>query len=109
MRPAHLEAEEPGQIRGRAREEAGGLGQLGHRPRKYLTEYWDQTVRAVGAKTVIGIHWDDFFRPLSQPLRALPFAADDLDFSMRMLGELADRDGVALLLPTVWRPEDPWI
>jgi L-ascorbate metabolism protein UlaG (beta-lactamase superfamily) len=85
-----------------------GLGQLGLLPREYLTDYWDHTVRAVGARTVIGIHWDDFFRPLSQPLRALPFAADDLDFSMRVLGELADRDGVGLHLPTAWRREDPW-
>lgn len=85
-----------------------GLGQLGLRPERYLREYWTQTVRSVGARTVIGIHWDDFFRPLSKPLRALPYAADDLDVSLRVLGTLADEDGVALLLPTVWRREDPW-
>jgi L-ascorbate metabolism protein UlaG (beta-lactamase superfamily) len=85
-----------------------GLGQLGLQSRDYLVEYWTETVRAVGARTVIGIHWDDFFRPLSEPLRALPFATDDLDASMRVLSELADEDGVALQLPTVWRREDPW-
>ena len=81
---------------------------MGPQPQRYLTEYWTETVRAVGARTVIGIHWDDFFRPLSKPLRALPYAADDLDVSLRVLGELARQDGVTLLLPTVWRREDPW-
>jgi L-ascorbate metabolism protein UlaG (beta-lactamase superfamily) len=85
-----------------------GLGQLGLQSESYLNEYWTETVRAVGARTVVGIHWDDFFRPLSKPLRALPYAGDDLDHSMRILGALAQEDGVALYLPTVWRREDPW-
>lgn len=84
------------------------VGQLGLRPRSYLDEYWDQTVRTVGARRVILIHWDDFFRPLSKPLRALPYAGDHLDSSIRVLDELAERDGVALHLPSVWRREDPW-
>lgn len=85
-----------------------GVGQLGLQPRQYLVDYWSQTVRAVGAETVVLIHWDDFFRPLSKPLRALSYATDDLDVSMRVLGELAERDGVALQMPQVWRREDPW-
>ncbi len=99
----------PGVLDGQRAEVAYlGLGQLGRRPRHYLTEYWNHTVRAVGARTVVGIHWDDFFRPLSKPLRALPYAADDLDASLRVLGGLARQDGVTLHLPTVWRREDPW-
>jgi L-ascorbate metabolism protein UlaG (beta-lactamase superfamily) len=99
----------PGALEGQQAEVSYlGLGQLGLQPRDYLEQYWTETVRAVGATTVIGIHWDDFFRPLSQPLRALPFASDDLDVTMRVLGELAEQDGVALRLPTVWRREDPW-
>lgn len=84
------------------------VGQLGLRPRSYVTDYWAETVRAVGARRVILIHWDDFFRPLSKPLRALPYAGDDLDASIRQLDELAAADGVALHLPTVWRRENPW-
>jgi len=85
------------------------VGQLGLRPRSYLLDYWTQTVRAVGARRVVLIHWDDFFRPLSKPLRALPYAGDDLDVSIRILDELAAQDGVALHLPTVWRRENPWL
>jgi L-ascorbate metabolism protein UlaG (beta-lactamase superfamily) len=65
-------------------------------------------VGAVGARRVVLIHWDDFFRPLDQPLRALPYAGDDLDVTMRVLTGLADADGVAPHLPTVWRRADPW-
>lgn len=85
------------------------VGQLGLQPRSYIEEYWDQTVRAVGARRVIPIHWDDFFRPLTKPLRALPFAGDDLDVSIRVLDGLADRDGVAVQMPTVFQREDPWV
>ncbi|ETW26083.1 beta-lactamase superfamily domain protein [Mycobacterium kansasii 732] len=85
-----------------------GVGQLGLQPRSYLVDYWTEVVRAVGARRVILVHWDDFFRPLSKPLRAIPYAADDLDVSMRILDELAAADGISLQLPTVWRREDPW-
>ncbi|OBH60453.1 MBL fold metallo-hydrolase [Mycobacterium colombiense] len=84
------------------------VGQLGLQPRSYLVDYWTETVRAVRARRVILIHWDDFFRPLSKPLRTLPYAGDDLDVSVGILDELAARDGVAVHLPTVWRREDPW-
>jgi L-ascorbate metabolism protein UlaG (beta-lactamase superfamily) len=85
-----------------------GVGQLGLQPEAYLRTYWDETVRTVGARRVVLIHWDDFFRPLDRPLRALPYAGDDLDVSIRVLDELAARDGVELHLPTLWQREDPW-
>jgi L-ascorbate metabolism protein UlaG (beta-lactamase superfamily) len=85
-----------------------GVGQLGLQPERYFVDYWTETVRAVGARRVVLIHWDDFFRPLSKPLRALPYAGDDLDVSLRVLSGLAAQDGVALDMPTVWRREDPW-
>jgi L-ascorbate metabolism protein UlaG (beta-lactamase superfamily) len=85
-----------------------GVGQLGVQPRSYVSDYWTEVVRAVGARRVILIHWDDFFRPLSKPLRAFPYVADDLDVSIRILDELAAQDGVTLQMPTVWRREDPW-
>ena len=85
-----------------------GVGQLGVLPESYLVDYWTETVRTVGARRVVLIHWDDFFRPLSKPLRALPYAGDDLDFSIDVLGRLAADDGIALDMPTVWQREDPW-
>lgn len=85
-----------------------GIGQLGLQPEHYVTDYWAETVRTVGARRVVLIHWDDFFRPLHRPLRALPYAADDLDATMRVLTTLAAHDGIALHLPTVWQRSDPF-
>ena len=66
-----------------------GVGQLGVQPEQYLIDYWTEAVRTVGARRVVLIHWDDFFRPLHKPLRALPYAGDDLDVTMRVLTRLA--------------------
>jgi L-ascorbate metabolism protein UlaG (beta-lactamase superfamily) len=85
-----------------------GIGQLGLQPQQYLIDYWTETVRTVGARRVVLIHWDDFFRPLHKPLRALPYAGDDLDVSMRVLSRLAADDGIPLHLPTPWQRCDPW-
>ncbi len=99
----------PGALRGhRADVVYLGIGQLGLQPERYLVDYWTETVRTVEARRVVLIHWDDFFRPLHEPLRALPYAGDDLDVSMRVLTRLAREDGVPLHLPTPWERTDPW-
>jgi len=99
----------PGALRGHSAEVAYlGVGQLGVQDESYIETYWAETVRTVGARAVVLIHWDDFFRSLDHPLRALPYAGDDLDVTMRLLGRLAEEDGVRLHLPTLWNREDPW-
>ena len=85
-----------------------GVGQLGIQSADYIRTYWAETVTAVGAKRVVLIHWDDFFRGLDQPLRALPLMGDDLDATMRIFEELAAEQDVALSFPNVFRREDPW-
>lgn len=86
-----------------------GIGQIGRQSEGYIRSYWEHTVRAVGASDVVLIHWDDFFRPLDQPLRAVPYAGDDLDRTMDVLLPLADADGVTVHFPTVWEREIPWL
>jgi L-ascorbate metabolism protein UlaG (beta-lactamase superfamily) len=99
----------PGALAGQRADVAYlGVGQLGLRPVPEIEQYWAETVRTIGARRVVLIHWDDFFRPLDRPLVALPYAGDDLDVTLRVLTRLAAEDGVDLALPTVWRPEDPW-
>jgi L-ascorbate metabolism protein UlaG (beta-lactamase superfamily) len=85
-----------------------GVGQLGLQPEEYIVDYWTEVVRSVGARRVVLIHWDDFFHPLTEPLRALPYAGDDLHATMRVLSRLALEDGIRLHMPTVWEPENPW-
>ena len=99
----------PSALAGRAADVAYlGVGQLGVQDEGYIRSYWTETVEAVGARRVVLVHWDDFFRPLDRPLRALPYAGDDLDVTMRVLGELSEQQDVPLHLPQVWRREDPW-
>lgn len=99
----------PGALAGQMAETAYlGVGQLGLQPVSYIERYWDETVRTVGARQVVLIHWDDFFRPLTAPVRALPYAADDLDATMAVFGRLGALDGVAVHLPTLWQHADPW-
>lgn len=104
----------PGALSGQNAEVAYlGVGQLGIQDEEYLETYWAETVRTVGARRAVLTHWDDFFRPLPMtpdepPLRALPYAGDDLDVTMRVLTRLAEQDGVALSFPTLWQREDPW-
>jgi L-ascorbate metabolism protein UlaG (beta-lactamase superfamily) len=99
----------PGALRDRQADVAYlGVGQLGVRPEEEIRQYWRETVAAVGARRVVLIHWDDFFHPLTEPLRPVPYAFDDLDATMRVLGGLAAEDGVELALPTAWTRTDPW-
>ncbi|MBD2897887.1 hypothetical protein amrb99_68540 [Actinomadura sp. RB99] len=99
----------PGALEGRSADVAYlGVGQLGLQDEEYVRAYWKETVEAVGARRVVLVHWDDFFRPLDKPLRALPRLGDDLDATMRIIGPLAAEQGVPLHFPTVWRREDPW-
>lgn len=98
-----------GALAGRRAEVAYlGIGQLGVMDEDYIRAYWAHTVETVGARRVVLTHWDDFFRGLDRPLRALPYLGDDLDVTMRVLGELAREQDVALHLPTLWQREDPW-
>jgi L-ascorbate metabolism protein UlaG (beta-lactamase superfamily) len=100
----------PGALRGhRADVVYLGVGQLGLQSKEYVTTYWTEVVRTVGPRRVVLIHWDDFLRPLHKPLRALPYAGDDLDASMRVLRRLATDDDVPLHFPTLWQRADPWV
>ncbi|MFC9085851.1 MBL fold metallo-hydrolase [Nocardiopsis dassonvillei] len=99
----------PGALDGYAAEVVYlGVGQLGLRGSDYIRDYWRQTVEAVGARRVVLIHWDDFFRPLDKPLRALPYLGDDLDATVGVLDRLAAEQGVPVHFPSLWRREDPW-
>jgi len=84
-----------------------GVGMLGHQSADYIRDYWSHTVRAVGARSIVLTHWDDFFCSLDRPLRPTAYAGDDLDITMSVLDRLVGPDE-SLHFPTAWRREDPW-
>lgn len=85
-----------------------GIGTLGKQDEAFREEYWHRLVTATGARRVVPIHWDDFFRPLDRPLRPFRAFLDDFTACMNFLTRKAESDGVALALPVMGRRADPW-
>ena len=46
---------------------------------KNKNEFFDETIKATGAKLVIPIHWDNFFKPLDEPPKTMPKIAKRTD------------------------------
>lgn len=70
---------------------------LGKQSPDYQQGFMDETANAVGAHTVIPVHWDDFFSKLTADVSPLPWGLDNMHTSFHAL---ADRhDGEFLVLP----------
>jgi L-ascorbate metabolism protein UlaG (beta-lactamase superfamily) len=76
-----------------------GVGALGRQDASFIEDYWSEVVLPTGARKVVLIHWDDFTRPLSKPLKPFPSFIDGFDDAVKALEHLAERDGVTLKRP----------
>lgn len=86
-----------------------GVGTLAKKSETYRTNYWDEVVRATGARRVIPIHWDDFWRRLDDaPLQAMPRLFDDTDAGFDELAQRATTARIEFKLPPLRVPFDPW-
>jgi L-ascorbate metabolism protein UlaG (beta-lactamase superfamily) len=85
-----------------------GIGTLGKQEEGFRRVYWRETVQAAGASRVIPIHWDDFTRPLDQPLVPLPYLFDDLDKSMAFILGRAQQEGIDVKFAPAWGKIDPF-
>jgi L-ascorbate metabolism protein UlaG (beta-lactamase superfamily) len=95
----------PGAFKGRAADVVYlGIGGMGLRGPDYRNAYWQETVREVGAKRVVPIHWDNFFLPLGDG----PVPNSDFYGSMEFLQARGKADGVDIKLPPAWKPADPF-
>jgi L-ascorbate metabolism protein UlaG (beta-lactamase superfamily) len=95
----------PGAFKGRAADVVYlGIGGMGLRGQDYRNAYWQETVREVGAKRVVPIHWDNFFLPLGDG----PVPNSDFYGSMEFLQKRGKADGVDIKLPPAWQPADPF-
>src|SRR5690606_17673666 len=73
-----------------------GIGLLGKQNDDFIKAYWQEVVRATGAKVVVPIHWDDFTRSLDEPLKKTAWPLDKVDAALKAIEALAKADGVAL-------------
>jgi L-ascorbate metabolism protein UlaG (beta-lactamase superfamily) len=86
-----------------------GVGTLGRQPESHRQAYWREVTEAVGARRVLPIHWDDFWRPLDRPLVPMPAFVDDFEATLDSLRTAAARGGVDVRVPTAWQPTDPFL
>ncbi len=70
-----------------------GVGGLSKMTAEYRETYLDETLGHLRPRRLMPIHYDDFTRPLSEPLVAAPRLADDLDQTFGELRARADADG----------------
>ncbi len=85
-----------------------GVGPLGKQSEDFRDEFWRETVEMVGARRVYPIHWDDFTLPLSEPLRPMPYLADDFNVTLEMLHRRQEADGIEFALPEAFATIDPF-
>ncbi len=85
-----------------------GTGLLGAQDEAYRQAYWKEVVQAVGARRVIPIHWDDFTKPMTQPLVSLPALLDNFDVSMAFLQQRGQAESVDVRMAPVWARIDPF-
>lgn len=82
-----------------------GIGALGHHPPGYRAAYYDEVVRAVGARLVLPIHFTDFTRPLDAEPRPFPRHLDPVEESLVTLRQLVDAEPqVRLARLPFWEP-----
>jgi L-ascorbate metabolism protein UlaG (beta-lactamase superfamily) len=95
----------PGALKGRKADVVYlGVGGLESRDASYQNAYWHELVQTVGARRVIPIHWDNFFKSLDEPLTPNP----GFDKLMHFLLDRGKADNVDIRLPVEWTSSDPF-
>jgi len=80
---------EPGALQGYSADTVFlSVAALGQRGEQYLRDYLAQTVETVKARTVVPVHWDDFTKPVDEPLIAVPNRITDVEQAMATLRQL---------------------
>lgn len=85
-----------------------GVGPLGKQSNEFRHDYWRETVGTVKARRVYPIHWDDFTLPLDEPLKAMPYIADDFNVTLAFLKRRRSLDGIDFAIPEPFIKIDPF-
>lgn len=75
-----------------------GVGFLEKEPTCRQNRYWEETVKAVGAQTVIPTHWDDFAKRLSPGLKPRSRLIEDTRASIDVIKKHASCEGRRVML-----------
>ncbi|MGB3674863.1 MAG: hypothetical protein WA988_10515 [Candidatus Nanopelagicales bacterium] len=85
-----------------------GIAPVGKQSDQFRDDYWRETVQTIKARRVFPIHWDDFTLPLSEPLQAMPYVADDFTVTMDFLEKRRVTEGVEIVMPKPFERIDPF-
>lgn len=69
-----------------------GCAMLGKFDSTFQNNYYKHTVKATNAKLVVPIHWDNFMRPLTKPMQALPKMVDNVENGLGFLIERTKKE-----------------
>jgi L-ascorbate metabolism protein UlaG (beta-lactamase superfamily) len=95
----------PGTLAGRKADVVFlGVGGLAPLEESYKDSYWKEVVQTVGARRVVPIHWDNFYKSLDEPL--VPFPG--FERAMEDLISRGKKDQVEVRLQTEWKWVDPF-
>ncbi|WP_407303118.1 MBL fold metallo-hydrolase [Acinetobacter sp.] len=75
-----------------------GIAQLSRQSTEFQQNYLNETLKTLKPKAVVPIHWDDFFKPVDQPLEFLPYLADNTDKSLKILIQATERHKIQVVL-----------
>lgn len=75
-----------------------GTAMLGLQTDSFKQAYYRHTIEATHAKVIIPVHWDNFTKPLSKPLEALPNIGDRVNLGFDFLIEKTTADKRKLML-----------
>ena len=70
-----------------------GIGALGVQSAPFQDDYWHHVVEATHPGLVIPVHWDNFGRPLTAPMRPLPFFMDKFARTKQLLDRKSRESG----------------
>lgn len=73
-----------------------GIAQLGKQGNAFRENLYKYAVLPVKPKTVIPIHWDNFFKPLNNRLKPLPKIADNLKLGLDFLSRKTNENNISL-------------
>ncbi|TGJ98741.1 MBL fold metallo-hydrolase [Leptospira langatensis] len=71
-----------------------GIAMLGKLDEDFQNKFYTETVGAVHPKIVIPVHWDNFFKPLSEPLEPNLSIGDDVKKGMEYMIQRTSQDGI---------------
>jgi len=75
-----------------------GIGAMSKRDNQFKKKFFEETIQKVQPKTVIPIHWDNFFKPLSVPSYNYPIVLENPEQAMHDLANYCSKNNIECLV-----------